>query len=615
MINLAEKDLNKFRHLRSYARASHPGNEMIKMKLLSRKGVYPYRYMNSFDRFHESSLPSKNSFYNDLEEAHISEEDYLHAETVWNVLKIQNLGEYHDLYMETDVHLLADVFENFRDLCLDIYGLDPANFYTSPGLAWQAALKMTGVNLELLTDPDMHSFIEKGLRGGMAVITKRHAKANHKDVPEYDPDEPNKQLIYLDANNLYGWAMSQHLPTHDFKWLTGEEISGLNVGKIPDDGDTGYVFELEYPKELHDLHNDYPLAPEAFDIQPDMLSSYQKGLQEKLNLKMTGCNKLVPNLYDKKGYVLHYRNLKLYVSLGMRVTKIHRGLSYKQSPWLKQYIDFNTNMRKEAKSEFEKDFFKLMNNAVFGKTMENLRKRVDIQLVHQEKRLHKLTKKPGFMSFKIFNSDLASVELQKIKLVLNRPIYVGFSILDLSKVLMYDFHYHYMKKKYGLKAQLLFTDTDSLCYEVKTDDIYRDMAGDRDLFDFSGYPIEHPCYDATNKKVIGKMKDETASVPIKEFVGLRAKMYSLIHGNDEKRTAKGVSKAVIQSKLRHQLYKQCLFKKETQMESMKLFRTDRHNIYTVQMTKTTLSAYDDKRYILDDGIHTLAHGHWRIQKL
>lgn len=144
--------------------------------------------------------------------------------------------------------------------------------------------------------------------------------------------------------------------------------------------------------------------------------------------------KLMPNLFDKEKYVLHYRNLQLYLSLGMKLTKVHRVLSFKQSPWLKAYIDFNTTMRKTAKNEFEKDFFKLVNNSVFGKTMENLRKRVDIQLVHNKKRLLKLSAKPGFKSFQIFNNDLASVELSKQKLILNRPIYVGFSILDLSKV-------------------------------------------------------------------------------------------------------------------------------------------------------------------------------------
>lgn len=219
----------------------------------------------------------------------------------------------------------------------------------------------------------------------------------------------------------------------------------------------------------------------------------------------------------------------------------------------------------------------------------------------------------SFQSFKIFNDDLASIELHKQKLVLNRPIYVGFSVLDLSKTLMYDFHYNYMKSKYGSRAQLLFTDTDSLCYEITTGDLYHDLKDDKELFDFSAYPRNHSLYDATNKKIIGKMKDETESVPVKEFVGLRSKMYSMVHGNTEK--PKGISKAVIRSKLRHDLYKQCLFNRETQMESMILFRTDRHEIYTVKLNKTTLSAYDDKRYILEDGIQTLAHGHWRCQKL
>lgn len=221
----------------------------------------------------------------------------------------------------------------------------------------------------------------------------------------------------------------------------------------------------------------------------------------------------------------------------------------------------------------------------------------------------------SFQSFKIFNDDLASIELHKQKLVLNRPIYVGFSVLDLSKTLMYDFHYNYMKSKYGSRAQLLFTDTDSLCYEITTDDLYHDLKDDKELFDFSAYPRNHSLYDATNKKIIGKMKDETESVPVKEFVGLRSKMYRMVHDNTEKRTAKGISKAVIRSKLRHDLYKQCLFNRETQMEPMILFHTDGHEIYTLKLNKTTLSAYDDKRYILEDGIQTLAHGHWRCQKL
>lgn len=349
-----------------------------------------------------------------------------------------------------------------------------------------------------------------------------------------------------------------------------------------------------------------------------MLSSYQKDLLTKLGMKEGSCTKLVPNLFDKKNYVVHYRNLQLYLALGMRLTKIHRVLSFKQSPWLKAYIDFNTSKRKVAKNEFEKDFFKLMNNSVFGKTMENLRKRVDIQLVHHQKRLSKLSAKPGFKSFKIFNEDLASVELTKSKLVLNRPIYVGFSILELSKVLMYEFHYNYIKKRYGGHAALCFTDTDSLCYDISTEDVYVDMKEDHHCFDFSDYPDTHFLHSNQNKKVLGKMKDECQGHVMREFVGLKPKMYSFVYETqnknekvcqEEKKRAKGVSKVVVQSNIQHENYRQCLLNREFQMESMVTFRSFNHQIFTIVLNKTSLSPFDDKRHILEDGIHTLAHGH------
>lgn len=193
--NLAKEGIHKFPHLKGYVTSIHPENQQTKLQLLRRKGVYPYRYMNSVKRFEETSLPPQQAFYNDLDGKTVSDQDYLHAQRVWDVFNIQNLGQYHDLYMETDVHLLADVFENFRDLCIDMYGLDAAHFYTAPGLAWQAALKMTGVELELLTDPDMHLFVEKGLRGGIAMILKRYAKANNPYLNDYDPGQPSNYLM------------------------------------------------------------------------------------------------------------------------------------------------------------------------------------------------------------------------------------------------------------------------------------------------------------------------------------------------------------------------------------------------------------------------------------
>ena len=440
------------------------------------------------------------------------------------------MGEYHDLYLKSNVLLLADVFESFCKMCLEYYKLDPCWYFTSPGLSWDVMLKMTDIKLELMVDIDMFQFIEKGMRGGISYVANRYGKANNKYMKKYDEKVPSKYIMYLDANNLHGWAMSQYLPTGGFRWMTEKQISKLDLAKYKENSKKGLILEvdLEYPKEIHYLHNDYPLAAERVRVNEYMLSEYCKKIATKYHISTGLVRKLIPTLYNKEKYVLHYRNLQLYLDLGLRIIKVHRVLELDQSPWLKKYIDFNTGKRKYAKNSFEKDFFKLMNNSVFGITMENLRKRVDIRLVTDEKKLSKLASKPTYVSSKIFNENLVAVHKIKEILTLNRPAYVGMCILDLSKTLMYDFHNNYIKNKYGDKARLLFTDTDSLTYEIEAEDVYKDFWNDKDKFDNSDYPESSPYFDKTNKKIIGKFKDEAAGVPICEFVGLRSKMYSYI---------------------------------------------------------------------------------------
>ena len=457
-----------------------------KLDLMVRKGVYPYDYMDSFEKFNHK-LPSKEDFYSILNDQHISNEDYEHVQNVWNKFSLKNMGDYHNLYLKSDILLLADVFENFRNTCLEYYKLDPCHYFTSPGLSWDAMLKMTNIKLELMTDIDMFQFIEKGLRGGISYIANRYSKANNKYMKEYYENKPSKHIMYLDANNLYGWAMSQYLPTGGFKWMTQKQIDNIDLAKYKEDSKNGLILEvdLKYPQDLHNFHNDYPLAPEKVKVTDSMLSNYSKRIADKYNISTGLVYKLIPTLSNKEKYVLHYRNLQLYVDLGFKVSKVHRVLEFNQSPWLKQYIAFNTEKRKNAKNAFEKEFFKLMNNSVFGKTMENIRKRVDVRLVTDEKKLLKLTSKPTYVSCKIFNENLVAVHKIKETITLNRPAYVGMSILDLSKTLMYDFHYKYIKKNYGEKAMLLFTDTDSLTYEIEANDVYRDFWIDKDKFDNS----------------------------------------------------------------------------------------------------------------------------------
>ena len=580
-------------------------------KLLLRKGVYAYEYMDSWERFAEPQLPPKEAFYSKLTDEHISNEDYAHAQKVWTAFDCTSLGDYHDLYNRTDVLLLADVFETFRKTCLGQYGLDPANYYSSPGLSWDALLKTTGVELELLTDYDQHLFIEKGLRGGISMVSKRYARANNRRIEGYNPEKPDSHIMYLDANNLYGWAMSQNLPTGGFQWV--KDAAELCIDDHPPDSPEGYILEvdLEYPEELHEAHNAYPLAPERMVVPKGWMSEYQHNLLG-VGVAPTEVEKLVPNLRTKERYVLHYRNLQLYLSLGMRLTKIHRALRFKQSPWMEPYIRMNTELRKKATNNFEKDLYKLMNNSVFGKTMENLRKRVNVKLVraNEEDKLRRLIASPSFARANIFDDDLAAIQLHKSRLVFNRPVYVGMSILDLSKNLMYDFFYNRMKAQYGERCQLLYTDTDSLLLEIQTEDVYQDMAKHEDLYDTSDYPKDHPLHSEANKKVVGKMKDECAGRPIAEYVGLRPKMYSILEaGGVNIKKAKGVQRAVVKNRIRHEQYMEALFEKQTFRHDMNVLRSERHRIYGQQLNKVSLSPFDSKRWIAENGVDTLAYGH------
>ena len=385
--------------------------------------------------------------------------------------------------------------------------------------------------------------------------------------------------------------MCEPLPTGGFSWADPEE-DWRNFPCILE-------VDLDYPKELHDLHNDLPLAPERIIVNK--------------------VEKLIPTLNNKEKYVIHHRNLKEYLQMGLKLKKIHRIIKFKEEPWLKSYIELNTKLRAEGKNDFEKDVFKLMNNSFFGKTMGNVRKRVDIKLVNNRKSALKFAAKPNFESCTIFDENVIAIHMKRTTLLFDKPVFCGMSILDISKTLIFDFHFNYIKPKFQEKAKLLFTDTDSLCYEIETDDFFQDISQDvKEKFDTSNFPKDHPSNIPTgiNKKVIGMMKDEAGGKIIEEFVELRAKLYSIkMHENKkEEKKCKGIKKSVIKKTITHQDYKDCLISGKKQMRSMNIIRSHKHEIFTETVNKIALSANDDKRVIREDGIHTFAHGHYKITK-
>jgi hypothetical protein len=512
--------------------------------------------------------------------------------------------------------LLADVFEEFRLTSLTRYGLDPAHFYTTPGLSFQACLKMTGVKLELLTDHDMLLMVENGIRGGTSTITCRESLADNKYVSGIGAsEEASKYIMYLDANNLYGWAMSQPLPVGEFRWLSRQEINALRIRDIADEDETGYILEVDlgYPDHLHDLHNCYPLAVEKMVITEDLLSPTSKKLLE--GRRFVKSEKLVPNLSPKVKYVVHYRNLKFYMEHGLILERIHRVIGFKQAPWLKPYIEANTLLRQQSKSKFEKDFFKLLNNSMYGKTMENLRRRTNVAIVSNVIAAERQVSKLGCQLWTQINERYTIVQSAVQKIFWNKPTTVGCAVLDLSKLLMYQFHYDVMQQRYGDKLKLLFTDTDSLCYEIETADVYADMMEMRDEYlDTSEYPPDHFLFSPKNAKVIGKFKDECGGKAPLHFVGLRPKMYSLLHVDDqEKLTAKGVKTSYVKTHMKHAHYAQCVNGGTSTSATYQVLRSRSHVIRTETITKRALSAYDDKRFLLPQTPDTLAYGHFRIR--
>lgn len=440
------------------------------------------------------------------------------------------------------------------------------------------------------------------LRGGISQCSLRYSKANNKYLHDFNPSLPSTFILYFDINNLYGWAMAEMLPISDYKWA--KNISAAEIMETEDESDTGYMLEvdLEYPQELHDIHNDYPLCAEHMEIGD------------------AKHKKLLLNLHDKKNYVLHYRTLKFALASGMKLKKIHKVLQFKQSKWLKPYIDLNTIERTNATNDFDQNLFKLASNAIFGKSMENVRKHVDVKLSNKwDGRFgaKNLIARPNFKHRVIFNENLVAIEMAKTNINIFKPIIVGVSILEISKINMYRFHYDFMIEKFKEKCKLCYTDTDSFIYHVESFDAYEIIKANPEKFDTSGYAPNNPYkIELCNKKVPGIMKDETNGVCITEFVGLRSKMYSIkVNNNKVIKRAKGVKNNILNKKITFEKYFECIKNHCSYYNKQCTIKSLLHNVYSVEQTKRMLDPFDDKRYVLENNIDTLAWGHYLIGEM
>ena len=340
--------------------------------------------MNKWSRFNETNNPLIDKYDSKLNNIKISKQDHIHSNKVWDTFKIKDLGIYHDLYLQTDVTLLADVFESFRKMCLEIYELDPVRFVSAPNLAWQACLKITDIELQLLIDVDMLLMFENGIRGGTCQAIVPNINANNKYMNNYVKELVSSYLMYLDANNLYGGAMCRMLPDSEFNFVDPTYFDKEYIKNYDDNYEYGALLEvdIEYSKEIKFKHEDLAFLPEK--------------------RKINNVNKLVTTLKNKKRYVVHISALKQALNHGLKLKKVHRVIQFKQNAWLKPYIMKNIKLRMNATNEFEKNFFKLMNNAVFGKTIENVRNYRDVKLVNTYEQMNKHVKEPTFTHQLVF---------------------------------------------------------------------------------------------------------------------------------------------------------------------------------------------------------------------
>jgi len=387
------------------------------------------------------------------------------------------------------------------------------------------------------------------------------------------------------------------------------------------EGDTGYIcnVDLDYPTSLHDnsAHFEFPLAPEKIAIPKNHLSQYQQNLLKTLKTSYNSTTKkLIPHLGNRTGYVVHYKNLQYYLKKGMILKKVHDIIAFDQRQWLKPFILKNTLLRQKAKSKFEQDLFKLINNSIFGKSMQQMRNRMNVKITDNPTSILKHTKKPNHKTFEIVHKKLAILFSSKPTVLLDRPLYTAFSVLDLSKLYMYEWHYDKIKEWYGNNANLLYTDTDSLIYQIYTDNLFEDLKCHEEDFDFGDYDskseINGFLSSPKNKKVLGKMKDEAHGKILFSFIGLAPKMYSIVGEHNYKVTkAKGVKRALVKKALTHEFFRKSLFKQRVYECKMNLMRSKNHKLFVANFKKRAIHNFESKRYILDGGVRSRPHYHFK----
>ena len=585
--------------------------------LIRSKGVYPYEYITSFETLSEKQLPPRENFFSVLRDDGISEEDYEHALKTFKAFKCKDLGDYTRLYCHLDTLQLAEIMLEFMSEVEKDFELCSTNYISLPQLSFDAMLKSTGVELDYIPDQEMTLLFENSIRGGVSYVNSRLV----------DVAKEGGIIEYYDANNLYGKAQMEYLPMGNYRWLSEKEIEeqfqNLDaLMKKSKNDPKGWVLEvdLHYPKKLRKTkkHQNMPLAPEHLEIFHCDLSQYSKeclaATTGKKNNKRYHSSKLCGTFYDKKRYLVHYRNLQFYLKHGLKLEKIHRVIEFDQGAFSKPYIEFTAKKRATTKSNFKKRMAKLLANANFGKWLQNVRKYVDVKICTREAIVTKYINSPRYIESRQIGEDLTAVFLKKKKVVMDRKYSIGFTILEISKLIMYEYWYETIVPRFGEEnVDILLSDTDSFVLHIRNHT--REQAKEKmsDVMDYSNLSKGDPFYDASRAKVPGYLKSETPTSEIVECVALKSKCYALrsrplspssLSGEEEvEKKCKGITKSRVK-KLKIDSYRECIERMAVIKTRIARLQSKNHNVQTITQNKVSLSSFCDKRYLLQCGRHS-----------
>lgn len=597
---------------------------------LKDKGAYPYSYMSSFDKFKETALPDKADFYNDLGECHIEDDVYENAQQVWDLMSIKDMGEWHDLYVMIDTLLLTICFAKLRKVMFGSFNLCVTHYVSLPSFTLDACLKYTKETIELTRDPDIYLFLEQAVLGGLCTIgDEKVVKANNEYCEGYDPEKPSSWLLYCDKNNLYGASMVTPLPVGDYHFKKDEELllkqndAYNQINQLDDDGDYGEIWDVSimYPKSKHEEWNAYPPAPSKTCIKSYEVSCEQRRLANFFGVGDTAwkTEKMVADLKPKR-IKSHYRALKLWIRLGVKITKVHKVLGFRQKAWMAPYVIYNSIERAKTTIKVEINLRKFLNNSLYGKQIQNARKRVNMILINNTEKRLRYAKKPTLKYVKILNEKLTLAVLSKTSVTLNSNMPSGVTILEEARKNMYSFWYDFIKKNYP-SATLCYSDTDSHVIKIECENVYAEMKKHSTEFDMSEYDQKHKIwkqyYDGTNKRVLNKMKDEVSNGILTRFCALKSKLYSYeyvqiddnckVIGKKQEKKAKGVARVAVK-RTKFEQYLKCIEEPIQTTAQFNSIRSFDHHLVTMKQTKKCLNRFDNKRFEITPA-HSLALGH------